>query len=103
MLGYKGDKMKMWEKLKCEGLEHYKTGGTEAIDIYKNKGVFKPFALCSIVKYATRNMDKELNPKDIIKIIHYAEFLLAEQNEKDVRNLNRQGKDQLKDIVKGKG
>jgi hypothetical protein len=48
-------------------------------------------------------MDKEPNPKDIIKIIHYAEFLLAEQNEKDVRNLNRQGKDQLKDIVKGKG
>jgi hypothetical protein len=72
--------MKTWEELKNSGSEHYK-GLSQPIDVYRSKGVFKPFALCSISKYATRNMDKELNPQDMIKIIHYAELILAEYNE----------------------
>ena len=114
-----GDYMKTWEELKQEGSEHYQ-GNSQAIDIYKSKGVFKSFALASICKYAVRNMDKELNPKDITKIIHYSEFLLAENKEKDEENLKSftEGnvtaagayghgsytvEDQLKDIVRGKG
>ena len=68
------------------GSEHYR-GTAQPIDIYKSKGVFKPFALCSIIKYATRNLDKDLNPKDITKIIHYAELLLAENKERDEESL----------------
>ena len=70
---------KAWEKLKQMGSPHYKTGGAEPIDIYRSKGAFKAFALCSICKYSVRNMDKELNPKDMEKIIHYAKLLLAEK------------------------
>ena len=69
---------KTWDELKQQGSGHYKTGGAEPIDIYKSKGTFKPFALCSISKYATRNMDKELNIRDMVKIIHYSELLIAE-------------------------
>jgi hypothetical protein len=74
--------MKTWKQCKLEGSKHYKTGEAEPMDVYKAKGVFKPFALCSIAKYAIRNTDKDLNPQDIIKIIHYSELLLAEHNEK---------------------
>ncbi|MFA5340340.1 MAG: DUF3310 domain-containing protein [Clostridia bacterium] len=73
---------KTWEELKNEGSEHYKTGTVEPIDLYKAKGIFKPFALSSIIKYATRNADKELNPIDMIKIKHYADLLIAEKMEK---------------------
>jgi len=71
-----------WEALKNQGSEHYR-GLSQPIDIYRSKGVFKPFALCSIAKYAVRNMDKDLNPKDIIKIKHYADLLLAEHAESE--------------------
>lgn len=73
--------MKTWEELKNEGSEHYR-GKAQPIDIYKSKGVFTPFALASIAKYAIRNMDRpELNEKDIEKIIHYGMLLLAEKRE----------------------
>jgi hypothetical protein len=71
--------MKTWEGLKKVGSEHYKTGGVEPIDLYRAKGIFKPFAIASIIKYAARNAEKELNPKDMDKIIHYAMLLIAEK------------------------
>ena len=74
---------KSWETLKLEGSQHYKTDGVEPIDLYKSKGVFKPFALCCIAKYAMRNADRDLNVKDLVKIIHYAELLIAERMEKE--------------------
>lgn len=77
---------KTWEQLKLEGSQHYKTGTTEPIDLYKSKGVFKPFALCCISKYAMRNADKYLNIADMVKIIHYAELLIAEHIEKEGDN-----------------
>lgn len=67
---------KTWEQLKTEGSLHYR-GLVQPIDIYRSKGVFIPFALCSIAKYAVRNMGKEINPKDMEKIKHYAELILA--------------------------
>lgn len=75
-----------WDELKSGGSAHYKSigGAVEPIDLYRAKGVFKAFALCSIIKYAVRNTDKELNPVDIRKIIHYAKLLLAENEDKDV-------------------
>ena len=69
-----------WNELKSKGSEHYR-GSSQPIDIYRSKGTFKAFALCSIVKYAVRNMDKDLNPKDMDKIIHYSQLLLANDAE----------------------
>jgi hypothetical protein len=80
---------KTWEQLKLEGSQHYKTGATEPIDLYKSKGVFKPFALCCIAKYAMRNADQELNIKDMVKIIHYTELLIAERMEKEFELVER--------------
>jgi hypothetical protein len=93
-----GDNMKTWEELRLEGSEHYR-GVAQPIDIYKSKGVFKPFALCSIIKYATRNLDKDLNPNDIKKIIHYAELLLAEQQEQDEKYQTESRKDQSQEFT----
>ena len=92
------DTSKTWEELRLNGSEHYR-GTVQPIDIYKSKGVFKPFALCSIVKYATRNLDKDLNPNDIKKIIHYAELLLAEQQEQDEKYQTESRKDQSQEFT----
>ena len=74
--------MKTWDELKKEGSLHYKSVGVEPIDLYRDKGAFRDFALCSIVKYAARNMGSGLladpvKNKDLRKIIHYAELLMA--------------------------
>lgn len=68
-----------WDALKMQGSEHYKTGGVEPIDLYLAGGMFRHFALCSIIKYAfrNRNTDEQLNVKDLDKIIDYAEKLKA--------------------------
>ena len=72
--------MKSWEELKQEGSSHYKSGGVEPIDLYRDMGMFRDFALCSIIKYAARNGTSDGGPvknKDMRKIIHYAELLMA--------------------------
>jgi len=71
-----------WDELKQQGSRHYKTGGVEPIDLYRDAGAFRAFALCSIIKYAHRNFGSGLdeNPvseKDMEKIIHYAGLLIA--------------------------
>jgi hypothetical protein len=68
-----------WEKLKAQGSDHYKSGGTEPVDLYRDGGMFRHFALCSIIKYAYRNRDLEkgINPRDLEKIIDYAQKLKA--------------------------
>jgi len=81
--------MKTWEELKQQGSKHYKTGGIEPIDLYRELGIFRGFALSSIIKYAARNVGKgpDENPvstKDMQKIIHYAELLIAACGEKEV-------------------
>jgi len=68
-----------WEKLKVQGSDHYKSGGTEPVDLYRDGGMFRHFALCSIIKYAfrNRNNDTPLNMRDLDKIIDYAQKLKA--------------------------
>ena len=71
--------VKSWETLKQEGSQHYKTGGVEPIDLYRAGGMFRDFALCSIIKYAFRNRNPEehISLKDMNKIIDYAQKLIA--------------------------
>jgi hypothetical protein len=74
--------MKTWDELKKQGSAHYKTGSVEPVDLYLAAGAFRPFALCSIMKYAYRNLDGApdagpVSNKDMRKIIDYAEKLIA--------------------------
>jgi hypothetical protein len=68
-----------WSELKQSGSQHYKTGGVEPIDLYRAGGMFRDFALCSIIKYAFRNRNPEepISAKDMTKIIDYAQKLMA--------------------------
>ena len=74
--------MKTWDELKSKGSEHYKTGGTEPVDLYVAGNMFHDFALCSIMKYAFRsrremNLETDLLIKNLEKIIDYAQKLIA--------------------------
>lgn len=74
--------MKSWSELKQDGSKHYKTNGVEPIDLYKSGDMFHDFALASIIKYAFRsrkgeNLDNATFEKNLKKIIHYTELLLA--------------------------
>jgi len=67
-----------WEELKKQGQDHYKTGTIEPIDLYRAAGAFRHFALCSIIKYAYRNLNSEkVSTKDLDKIIDYAQKVRA--------------------------
>lgn len=71
---------KTWEELKQNGSEHYKTGGgVEPVDLYLAGGMFRHFAICSIIKYAFRNREQEepVNVRDMEKIIDYAQKLIV--------------------------
>jgi len=76
-------KEKKWNELKQHGSAHYKTGGVEPVDLYLAAGAFRDFALCSIIKYAFRNMGAvqvigtPVKNADMDKIIDYAEKLKA--------------------------
>jgi hypothetical protein len=75
-----------WEELKNNGSDHYKTGGTEPVDLYVSGNMFHDFALCSIIKYAFRsrremNIEKNLMIKNLDKIIDYAQKLRVLLNE----------------------
>ncbi len=70
-----------WEMAKEQGSPHYKTGGVEPIDLYRSGGMFRDFALCSIIKYAFRNRSSvrpEPDIRDLNKIIHYARLLMGD-------------------------
>ena len=65
-------------RLKAKGSPHYKTGGTEPIDLYKSGKMLRDFAVCNIIKYAYRNRtwtERPVSQSDMEKIIHYAEIL----------------------------
>lgn len=76
-------KMPQWDALKAQGSAHYKTGGVEPVDLYRDGGMFRHFALCSIIKYAfrNRNADEPVKQKDMDKIIDYAMKLKADGRE----------------------
>jgi hypothetical protein len=74
---------KTWDELKNEGSGHYKSGTTEPIDLYKAGDMFQDFATGNIIKYAFRSrreeqIDHDTLVKNMRKIIHYAELLMAE-------------------------
>jgi hypothetical protein len=70
-----------WEYAKEGGSDHYKTGGVEPIDLYREGGMFRDFALASIMKYAFRNRRSGglLSISDLDKIIDYATKLKASE------------------------
>lgn len=65
---------KTWQALKKEGSNHYKSGLVEPVDLFLAGGIFQPFAIGCIIKYAFRQR-KALSVSDCDKIIHYAEML----------------------------
>ena len=68
-----------WGKIKEKGEQHHKTGGVEPIDLFLDGGMLRDGAITSIIRYAFRNrkeLNRPINPKDIKKIIHYAEMLV---------------------------
>lgn len=76
--------MKTWDDLKNEGSAHYKTGQTEPIDLYRAGDLFHDFAVGNIIKYAYRSrkqegIDRETLVKNMTKVIHYAELIIAEK------------------------
>lgn len=80
----KGEKMGKWEELKGKGSGYYKTGDVEPIDLMLTGGMLQDFALGCIIKYAFRNrtaMTTSFSASDMQKIIHYAEMLIAMQEE----------------------
>ena len=73
-----------WMQLKEKGSLHYKSGKIEPIDLYKDGGILRDFAIGNIIKYAFRNrvdIGKDINISDIEKIKHYADMLIASANE----------------------
>ncbi len=66
--------------MKSQGSAHYKTGGVEPIDLYCAGGMFRHFAICSIIKYAFR-LRLRASGSDCDKIIDYAEKLKAFDNQ----------------------
>lgn len=69
-----------WENLKNRGEDHYKTGDIEPIDLYLAGDMLRDFAIASGIKYLYRNrrsVNNEINIKDINKVIHYCQMLLA--------------------------
>jgi hypothetical protein len=83
-----GGKM-TWEELKKRGKDYWKTGGVEPIDLYKAVGILKPFALASIIKYAFRARleDGMKLIDDMVKIKHYADMIIVQEEEK-IKNGN---------------
>ena len=67
-----------WIDLKENGSAHYKTGSVEPIDLYRAAGAFETFALCSIIKYAFRNLrGSAVSHADMDKVIDYARKIKA--------------------------
>lgn len=75
--------MKTWEELKQQGSSHYRTDGVQPVDLYRDLGVFRNWALVEICQHAIRNLgtgkpeDSPVSNKDMRKIIDYAEKLMA--------------------------
>lgn len=70
-------KQSEWDKLKRRGSAHYKSGGVEPIDLFKDLqphislNAMQVKGLTDIIKYAYRMLSLGMNDKDIEKIEHY--------------------------------
>jgi len=78
---------KVWDELKNQGSQHYKTGEVEPIDLFRSAkphgslSAFGVKALTDTIKYAYRMVTKGVNESDCDKIIHYISLLKAENKE----------------------
>ncbi len=93
--------MSRWQELKKRGSEHYKKNPDiiEPIDLFKAGGMLRDGALTSIIRYAYRNrreLGRPINPKDMDKIGHYVEMLLALQEEEAEAEMARHVFEQFK-------
>ena len=93
--------MSRWQELKKRGSEHYKKNPDviEPIDLYKAGGMLRDAAVSNIIRYAYRNrreLERPINPKDMDKIIHYTEMLLAQQEEEAEVEMTRHVFEQFK-------
>lgn len=66
-----------WDDIKAGGSAHYKDGATEPIDLYRDLGILRHWAIGEICQHALRNRNTEnpININDMDKIIHYAQML----------------------------
>lgn len=70
-----------WEELKKRGSQHYKTGDTEPIDLYKcirphsSLSALDIKALTDCIKYSYRMLNKGANKSDCDKIRHYIDMV----------------------------
>jgi hypothetical protein len=71
-----GLKAEVKREILKRGSDHYKAGDIEPIDYMFANGLGEPFCLGCIIKYATRCNLSGTKKKDLMKIIHYTEFLL---------------------------
>lgn len=73
---------KLWEKLKIDGSQHYKTGGVECVDLYRSGKMFRDWAMGNIIGYAFRcrrefGREPGLVAQDMRKIIDIANKMIA--------------------------
>ncbi len=77
-----------WSDIKKKGNVEYKGQTVEPIDLMREGGILRDFAIGNIIKYAYRNRRDvcgglDIDKQDIEKIIHYAEMLLADLEEEE--------------------
>ena len=76
-----------WKQIKDLGSAHYKQGEkVEPIDLYRDGGILRDFAVGNAAKYAYRNRSETQKPvskSDAIKIIHYGYMLLYLANKEE--------------------
>ena len=75
-----------WSDIKERGSEHYKKDSSkvEPVDLYKDGGILRDFAVGCIIKYAYRNRGQCGGPvsvADMEKICHYAQMLIVTEEE----------------------
>jgi hypothetical protein len=117
-------KLSEWDKLKRKGSAHYKSGGIEPIDLYKDLqpnpslNALQVKGLTDIIKYAYRMLSLGMNDKDIDKIDHYLhlsatchhEQLAIIEQEKKKKSIERQKKakeeadqaNQINSLIRGR-
>ena len=75
-----------WKDIKKQGNPRYK-GQIEPIDLIKEGGMLRNFALGNIIKYAYRSRSGYRNQRvdDMFKIIHYAKMIITCE-EREMKN-----------------
>lgn len=79
--------IKTWDELKQAGSNHYKTGATEPIDLFRSARPCPQYnaldikALTDIIKYAFRLLTRGYKKADTEKISHYLALYCVDKKE----------------------